>query len=98
MITEAKARDTVLIVDDSPDTLRMLTDALDGAGMSEEDQHHVFERFYRVDKSRARAEGRTGLGLAICKAIVDAHDGSIRVESTPGQGSTFSVRLPLARS
>ncbi|WP_321475289.1 ATP-binding protein [uncultured Paludibaculum sp.] len=87
---------TVAVRMEGDSGLLQVTDT--GAGMSEEDQHHVFERFYRVDKSRARAEGRTGLGLAISKAIVDAHDGSIRVESTPGQGSTFSVRLPLARS
>lgn len=67
-----------------------------GTGIAREDQPHVFDRFYRADKARARADGRTGLGLAICKAIVDAHGGSIAVESEPGAGSTFTVRLPRA--
>lgn len=65
-----------------------------GTGIASEDLPHVFERFYRADKSRGRAEGRSGLGLAISKAIVDAHGGSIEVTSQPGAGSTFIVRLP----
>jgi heavy metal sensor kinase len=66
-----------------------------GQGMPAEDLAHLFERFYRVDKSRSRIQGRNGLGLAICKAIVDAHGGSIDVSSKSGAGSTFTVRLPL---
>jgi anti-sigma regulatory factor (Ser/Thr protein kinase) len=65
-----------------------------GEGIAVEDLPHVFERFYRADKSRSRAEGRSGLGLAICKAIVDSHGGSIDVTSRPGAGTTFTVRLP----
>ena len=65
-----------------------------GPGIAAEDVPHLFERFYRADKSRARANGRTGLGLAICKAIVDAHGGTIRVQSEVGQGSTFTLNLP----
>jgi len=65
-----------------------------GEGIAPEDLPHIFERFYRADKSRARSEGRTGLGLAITKAIVDAHRGTIAVSSHPGEGSTFSVRIP----
>ncbi len=64
-----------------------------GQGIPSEDVPHIFERFYRVDKSRSRIQGRTGLGLAITKAIVDAHGGTIEVASVPGQGSTFTVRL-----
>jgi len=66
-----------------------------GEGIPSEDIPHIFERFYRVDKSRSRIHGRTGLGLAICKAIVDAHGGTIEVSSKPEQGSTFTVKLPL---
>jgi signal transduction histidine kinase len=67
-----------------------------GIGIPAEDLGHIFERFYRVDKSRSRQQGSSGLGLAICKAIVDAHGGAIGVESTVGSGSTFTVRIPLA--
>jgi two-component system phosphate regulon sensor histidine kinase PhoR len=56
----------------------------------------IFERFYRVDKGRAREEGGTGLGLAIVKHIAQAHGGQVDVESRMGRGSTFRVRLPLA--
>jgi heavy metal sensor kinase len=67
-----------------------------GQGIPAEDLPHIFERFYRADKSRSGAQGRTGLGLAICKAIVDAHGGHIEVTSEPGAGATFIVRLPIA--
>jgi len=66
-----------------------------GTGIPPQDIPHLFERFYRVDKSRSRIQGKTGLGLAICKAIVEAHSGSIRVTSDGESGSTFEVRLPL---
>jgi signal transduction histidine kinase len=65
-----------------------------GQGIAAEDLPHVFERFYRADKSRARANGHSGLGLSICKAILDAHAGSIAVSSQPWSGSTFTVTLP----
>ena len=57
---------------------------------------HLFERFYRVDTGRARRHGGSGLGLSICKSLVESHGGSISCQSIPGEGSTFIVRLPLA--
>ena len=66
-----------------------------GVGIVEEEQGKIFERFYRVDKARSRAQGGAGLGLAIALWIVTQHGGSIQVESQPGQGSTFRVELPM---
>jgi len=66
-----------------------------GVGIPAEDIPFIFERFYRVDKSRSRADGGIGLGLAICQHIAEAHGGKIEVESQVGVGSTFSVWLPL---
>lgn len=68
-----------------------------GPGIAAEDLPHVFERFYRADKSRSTAAGRTGLGLAISKAIVEAHGGALEVSSSPGAGTTFTLRLPLGQ-
>jgi signal transduction histidine kinase len=67
----------------------------DGVGISPEEQSKVFERFYRVDKSRTRESAGAGLGLAIAEWIVKQHRGSLTVESVPGQGATFIVRIPL---
>jgi len=66
-----------------------------GMGIPAEHLSHIFERFYRVDEARNRNIGGTGLGLSIVKAIINAHQGRIRVLSTPGQGSEFIVYLPL---
>ncbi len=66
-----------------------------GIGISRQEQMRIFERFYRVNSDRSRASGGSGLGLAIAQAIVQAHQGSIQVQSELGKGSTFTIRLPL---
>ncbi|MGH9269605.1 MAG: sensor histidine kinase [Acidimicrobiales bacterium] len=66
----------------------------EGPGMEPEVAARVFERFYRADPSRARSAGGTGLGLAIASAVVDAHAGTITLDSEPGRGSRFTVELP----
>lgn len=67
-----------------------------GIGIARADQERVFERFFRVDKARSRATGGTGLGLAIVKHVAANHDGTIRVWSRPGTGSTFTLSIPAA--
>ena len=67
-----------------------------GEGIPAEDLANIFERFYRVDKSRARATGGTGLGLTIAKRLVEAHGEKIEAKSEVGRGSRFSFTLPLS--
>ncbi|HEX9131719.1 MAG TPA: HAMP domain-containing sensor histidine kinase [Ktedonobacteraceae bacterium] len=66
-----------------------------GIGLLPEDLPHIFERFYRADRARSRDRGGSGLGLTIVQSIVQEHQGSIEVESTPGRGSTFTLKLPV---
>jgi heavy metal sensor kinase len=68
----------------------------DGIGMPPEALPHIFKRFFRVDGSRSRDQGGAGLGLSIVKSICDAHGARVEVSSTPGQGSRFRIRQPLA--
>jgi signal transduction histidine kinase len=65
-----------------------------GEGIAPEDLPYVFDRFYRGEKSRSRATGGAGLGLAIARGIVEAHGGAIAVDSSPGKGSRFFFTLP----
>jgi signal transduction histidine kinase len=90
------ARGTVQVRLTNSDSQAVLTVTDTGCGIPKEDQPHIFERFYRVDKARSRASGGTGLGLAICKSIIESHGGTIGFESSPQQGSSFWVRLPLS--
>jgi two-component system OmpR family sensor kinase len=94
--TPDDAQVTVTVTPD-PDAPRgEVTVADDGPGLTGEQAARVFERFYRTDGSRARAGGGAGLGLAIVASLVAAHDGEITVDTAPGRGAAFHVRLPLA--
>ena len=68
-----------------------------GIGIPEKHQARIFERFYRIDKSRSREKGGTGLGLSIVKHILEAHQSHITVNSTPNQGSEFCFKLEKGR-
>ena len=67
-------------------------------GIEPDDLGHIFTRFWRSDRSRSPTTGGTGIGLAIVRELVRAHDGRIDVESVPGQGSRFRVTLPASRA
>lgn len=72
-----------------------VTVADSGIGIPEDSLDHVFERFYRVDKSHSREIGGTGLGLSITRSAILTHHGAIKVYSKENEGTTFSVRIPL---
>ncbi len=66
-----------------------------GVGIPEDELEHIYERFYRVDKSRSREIGGTGLGLSITKSAILMHRGTIKVTSIEGEGTDFTVKIPL---
>ena len=83
IIAHATENEVIIAVNDS------------GCGIEKSHLSRIFERFYVVDKARSRKLGGTGLGLAIVKHITNLHGGRVSVESTPGQGSTFTIHLPI---
>jgi len=85
---------TLSLTSDKNDAVIKVSDT--GIGILPEDLPHIFERFYRADRARSRDRGGTGLGLTIVLNIVQEHEGNIEVESTPGRGSTFTLKLPIA--
>ena len=89
-----KGRVDVRVFRDRQDAVLEVRDT--GIGIPEDAIPHLFTRFYRVDKARSRATGGTGLGLSMVEEIVARHGGTIKVESRVGEGSTFTVRIPLA--
>ena len=93
-ITHSPEGGRVTISSDAGDGTGRMVVQDNGPGIPAEDLPHVFERFYRVDKSRSRATGGTGLGLTIARRLVEAHGGQITVESEENQGARFIVELP----
>ena len=93
-ITYSKAAKTIVIsvIELKEEVLIEVKD--EGIGIATSELPRLFERFYRVDPARSRDSGGTGLGLAIVKHLVEAHGGSVVVESTLGTGTKFQIRLP----
>ncbi|MCP3676580.1 MAG: hypothetical protein GY721_03005, partial [Deltaproteobacteria bacterium] len=89
--TPAGGRVTLSLQSDCDQALLMVSDT--GIGLSKEEQELIFSRFHRAADTRARDQRGVGLGLSIARSIAEAHGGGINVESTPGQGSTFTVHL-----
>jgi len=88
---------SVLVTIEKTDDLCVTTISDTGIGMAEEEKNKIFERFYRVDKARSRSIGGTGLGLSIVKDNIELMNGSIEVESELGTGSTFRIKMPIAK-
>lgn len=87
---------TVVLSVETMDDAIAITVSDTGIGIPASEQRKIFERFYRVDKARSRETGGTGLGLSIVKHAAEFHGGKVRLESTLGEGSTFSIELPAA--
>ncbi len=91
--TKEQGRVEISLIKESKRAIITVKD--DGVGISEEDVGRIFDRFYRVDKARSRETGGTGLGLSIAHSAIEFHNGSIEVSSRLGEGSTFTIVLPL---
>jgi signal transduction histidine kinase len=83
---------TVQVMDNSAESTILVSDT--GIGIPDKDIDHIFERFYRTEKSRSRQTGGAGIGLTIVKSIMEAHNGTVEVFNKEGEGSTFIIRLP----
>ena len=90
-----KEQGSVKVVLDADHQFFMLQVSDTGIGIPEEAMDHIYERFYRVDKSHSREIGGTGLGLAITRSAVLMHRGSIKLTSVENEGTTFHVKIPL---
>lgn len=93
-LAEAAPTGSAVVTANTGNTL-MLNVSDTGQGIAPDDLPHIFDRFWRADRARVRASGGAGLGLAIARQIVTLHGGVIRAESTPGQGTTISIGLPV---
>ena len=82
----------IQISEDGSGTRFMIRD--NGIGIEAEDIPNIFEHLYRADRSRTRSTGGSGIGLSVVKAIIEAHNGEVSVESRPGAGSTFEFYIP----
>ncbi len=91
--TPATGSVTIRLIEASDHVEVVVTDT--GEGIPSKHIARIFERFYRVDSARSRATGGTGLGLSIVRHVIAQHGGSVHVESVLGQGSTFTVQLPV---
>ena len=89
--------EVAIVFDERPDDILVIIRDT-GIGMAQEELTHIFEAFYRIERSRSRYYGGAGLGLAITALILEGHGGAITAESIPGEGSTFSITLPKSLS
>ena len=96
-VTYSPAGSTVVVSARPAGSMVEATVTDQGIGIPAEEVDRIFERFYRVDPARHRSTGGTGLGLSIVKHVAASHGGEVRVWSSPGQGSSFTLRLPRAR-